>query len=114
MNKQLVIIGLIVLLVSAGLTLLTYNPLNNEKNKFVGTWINATSPYTTIRLLSDGACSYSSSSGRWDLNGGKLVMDLLDDDVPFILTYNYLFSNIDKTLSLTSMSGVEPRVYTKQ
>ncbi len=114
MKKQLVIIAIIVLLVSAGLTLLTYNPLNDERSKFVGTWINATSPYTTIKLLSDGTCSYSSSSGQWDLNGGKLVMDLLNDDVPFTLTYNYIFSDNDKTLSLISMSGVESRVYTKQ
>ena len=90
------------------------NTLTPEKSKFVGTWVNATSPYTTIKLLSDGTCSYSSNSGAWDLKGGKLVMDLLNDDVPFTLTYNYIFSDNDKTLSLTSMSGVEPRVYTKQ
>jgi hypothetical protein len=35
MRKQLVIIGIVVLLASVGLTLFTYNPFNTERNKFV-------------------------------------------------------------------------------
>ena len=116
MKKQLVIIGIVTILVTVGLSGCNQvsNTLNPEKSKFVGNWINATSPYTTIKLLSDGTCSYSSNSGAWDLKGGKLVMDLLSGDVPFTLTYNYIFSDNNETLTLTSMSGGLSRVYTKQ
>jgi hypothetical protein len=116
MKKQLVFIGIVAILVSVGLSGCEdiNKNINPEKSKLVGTWINATSPYTTIKLLSDGTCSYSSNSGAWDLKGGKLVMDLRSGDVPFTLTYNYIFSNNNETLTLTSESGGLSRVYTKQ
>ena len=116
MKKQLVIIGIVAILVSVGLSGCEdiNKNINPEKSKFVGTWINSTSPFTTINLFSDGTCSYSSYSGTWDLKDGKLVIDLMSATVPFTLTYYYIFSDNDKTLSLTSMSGGLSQVYTKQ
>jgi uncharacterized protein YxeA len=38
MKKQVIIIAIIIFLISAGVTLITYNPVNTEKNMFVGTW----------------------------------------------------------------------------
>jgi hypothetical protein len=117
MKNQLVIIGIVAILVCVGLSGCNKvsNTLNPEKSKFVGTWINATSPYTTIKLLSDGTCSYSSYTGTWDLKNGKLVIELQSVTAPFTLTYNYIFSNNDRTLSLISAStGGLILVFTKQ
>jgi hypothetical protein len=117
LKKHLVIIGIVAILVSVRLSGCDQvnNTLYPEKSKFVGTWINATSPFTTIKLLSDGTCSYSSYSGTWDLKNGKLVIDLTSATAPFTLTYNYIFSNNDRTLSLISAStGSSTIVFTKQ
>jgi hypothetical protein len=116
MKNQLVIIGIVALLVCVGLSGCEdiNKNINPEKNKFVGTWINSTSPYTTINLLSDGTCSYSSYSGTWDLKNGKLVFDLMSDTTPFTFTYYYIFSDNDRTLTLSSISGGLSRIYTKQ
>jgi hypothetical protein len=115
MKKQLVIIGIVALLVSVGFSGCNQvsNTINPEKNKFVGIWQNTTLDLTTtINLFSDGTCSYMGLLGTWDVKDGKLVMDFTDSG--FTWTYNYVFSNNDRTLSLTFTAGGLTQVYTKQ
>jgi len=113
MKKQLVIIGIVTILVSIGLSGCNEvsNTLNPEKNKFVGTWKMSE---LTINLFSDGTCSFMSWSGTWDLKDGKLVLDLPSANNPTTATYNYQFSNNDTTLTLTSPGETQGWVLTKQ
>ena len=115
MKKQLVIIGILAILVTielSGCEDINKN-INPEKNKFVGTWQNTTLDLTTtINLFSDGTCSYIGLPGTWDVKDGKLVMDFTNSGVNWI--YNYVFSNNDRTLSLTFTAGGLTQVYTKQ
>jgi uncharacterized protein YceK len=115
MKKQLEIIGIVALLVAVGLSGCNQvsNTITSEKNKFVGTWKNTTLDLTTtINLFSDGTCSYLGLPGTWDVKDGKLVMDFTDSG--FTWKYNYVFSNNDRTLSLTFTAGGLSQVFTKQ
>jgi hypothetical protein len=100
MKKQLVIIGIFAILVCIGLS--GCNQINNtldpEKSKFVGTWQNSTS--MVIDLFSDGKCTFLSINGTWDLKEGKLVLVLSTGRT---ITYNYLFSNNNRTLALIDL-----------
>jgi len=110
MKKQLVIIAIIVLLVSVGLTLLTYTPLNNEKNKFfVGTWKNGD---FTIKLFSNGTCLYGDVIGTWYLKENNTLLFVLSNDN--ILLYSYGFYDNYKSLALTSIPENHPVWFTKQ
>jgi thioredoxin-related protein len=113
-TKQMVIIGIIILLISVGLSGCTSNPLDTEKNKFIGTWTNSTiSVNRTIILFSNGSCSFSTLTGIWDLRQGKFVMEFPDSHLTY--TFNYAFSNNDRTLSLSSaVTTSTTQVFTKQ
>ena len=84
--KKLVIIGIIALLVSVGLSGCTNNPLNVEKNKFVGTW-TAGSPIVSysFTFFSDGTGSMSGLSMTWDIKDGKLVMTSSEQSITLCL-----------------------------
>jgi hypothetical protein len=121
-SKQLIIIGIIALLVSVGLCGCTNNPLDTDKNKFVGTWktdvsnTNGFVNYTdTYIFFSDGTISstYMGSGsvnmpGSWELKDGKLILTVMIQKV-----YDYSFSNNDQTLTLTSINGDESRIFYK-
>jgi thioredoxin-related protein len=113
-TKQMVIIGIIILLISVGLSGCTSNPLDTEKHKFIGTWTNSTiSVNRTIILFSNGSCSFSTLTGIWDLRQGKFVMEFPDSHLTY--TFNYAFSNNDRTLSLSSaVTTSTTQVFTKQ
>jgi len=102
MKKQLMIVCIIVILLTVELSGCNENSntINLEKNKFVGTWQNTTMINPMI-LFSDGTGSMISTNVTWDLKDGDLVIKpLLDLSVTWM--YNYLFTNNDRTLSLTS------------
>jgi len=109
MKKQFVILGIITILVSVGLSGCNQvsTTLSQENNRFIGTWKNTTS-HMTLELSSDGTCSMWNYTGTWDLKDGKLVIDLTTVGVPSTYTYIYLFFNNDNTLKLiptTSTTG---------
>lgn len=111
LKKQLIIIGMISLLVSVGLSGCDSSTV--DKDRFLGTWRETTSPLYLV-LFSDGSCSFADVSGTWDLKDGKLVLMITSGPV-FTNTYHYVFSNNDKTLELTCYEcGDPPRVFTKQ
>lgn len=135
MKKQLVFIGILALLVSVGLSgcssnsnntsqnntnnIPPTNPSDNEKNKFVGTWSRQYGPNTvlTATFFSDGTMTASSAyidfyyGSNWELKDGMLTINLAGT---VVRAYNYVFSNNDKTLTLTLAGQTSSIIYTKQ
>ena len=119
MEKQLVIVGIIVLLIAVGLSGCT-NPLS-DKSKFVGAWSGTyqlpplSNLPVSITFLSDGTYSASffsgSESGTWDITDGKLVKTAGSNPT---LVYTYSFSNNDKSVTVTSTTQNEQWSLTKQ
>jgi hypothetical protein len=109
MKKQLIIIGIIVLLIAVGLSGCNEVNQSNDKSKFIGTWYKSND--LVINLLSDGTCSYLEQSGAWDVKDGKLVLELSSGYNP---SFNYAFSDSDLTLKLTSTLDGSTVVYTKR
>jgi len=112
MKKQLIIIGIIVLLVAIGLSGCTNNPLDTERNKFIGTWTctEGMSKGISFTFFSDGTGSLSIASITWTLKEGKLVISSEGMTVPYI----YSFSNNDKQLTLTAAGSTISEVFMKQ
>jgi hypothetical protein len=113
MIKQLVIIGIIILLVSVGLSGCneSSNTINPDKNKFVGTWKTNESTNVTTVFFSDGAYTARGINGTWEIKDGLLVIIIPDWSIQ--TTYSYAFSNDDRTLTLTDVEGAIPLVLTK-
>jgi hypothetical protein len=115
MKKQLVIIGTVAILVSVGLSGCTNNPLDVERNKFIGTWMGQSS-LDSITCFSDGTftggAGLFTGSGTWEIKDGKFVISIGTNQL--LMAWNYVFSNADTTLTLISVSGGSPSVYTKQ
>ena len=119
MKKQVIIIAIVIFLISAGLTLLMYNPLNTEKNKFIGIWksfepidtltyeffsngtMKATSFIDSYKKQFFGNLSNYSYLGTWELKNGKLIMNASGI---FSSTLDYNFSNND-TILIIAPSG---------
>ena len=110
-KKQLIFIGILVIVVSVGLSGCNEanNGLNPEKNKFVGTWYK--SNYIVMKLNLDGTCSYLAQSGTWEVKEGKLLLTLSSGYNP---SFHYIFSDSDLTLKLTSTLDGSTAVYTKR
>jgi hypothetical protein len=118
MKKQLLIIGIVALLVSVGLSGCDQvsNTLNPEKNKFVGTWKGRTTldivavfdpTNVTLTFFSDNTYSINSLSNTWEIKDGKLVLggtSLLTNS-PLQTVYSYTFANNDRTLTITDVAG---------
>ena len=114
MKKQLVIIGIVAVLVTVGLSgcETERDRLVVEKSKFVGTWQNSTIDFTTtINFFLNGTCEYDIVSGTWNVTDGKLVIVFSDG---YSRIYDYVFSNNDRTLSLTQTTVGVAKVFTKQ
>jgi len=108
MKKQLIIIGIIALLICVGVS--GCNSLMSDKDKFVGTW--KTSLGVTSVLFSDGTCTISGVSGTWDVKDNMLIIVLAN--LPTQSTFSYVFSNDDKTVTLTDKVTGISTIYTKQ
>jgi hypothetical protein len=112
MNKQLVMIGLIVLVVCVSLSGCTQDTLSLEKNKFVGTWKSSTlGDLSTLNVYSNGTWTSTLSHGTWDVKDGKFI--LVDATTGLSNKYTYTFSNSDTTLQVTGQLGVTT-IYNKQ
>ena len=121
MKKQFAIIGIIILLVTVGLS--GCNTSSRDEDKFIGSW-KGTYSYggnftrkvpVTIMFLSDG--TYSASlpmiidNGTWNIEDGKF--DKTIDSEPTVV-YSYSFANNNTSLLLTSSSQSEQWNLTKQ
>jgi len=114
----IIVAFLVILLVSISLFVGLNNRSDdtNEKegtedfDKFIGNWEGF---WTNITFSSDGSCSYELYSGTWELKNGKLVTYISGEYFPEEkITYDYLFSNDNRTLTLTDEDGAV-NVYTK-
>ena len=110
MKKQSVILGIAVLLICIGLS--GCNEQSSEENKFLGTWIDNTGEITifhedgtTTSILDD-----LQETGTWKLENDRLIITFLG----LILTFDYSFSNNDKTLTITNIEFNKTYVMTKQ
>jgi len=116
MKKQLIIIGIIAIIVTVGLSGCSQvsDTVHPEKTRFVGTWQNTTRNTTrTFVLFSDGSCSFSNLTGIWNVTDGKFVMEFPDSHLTY--SFYYTFSNNDRSLSLTSaVTTSTTSVFTKQ
>jgi len=98
MKKQIIIIGIAILLNVVGLSgCFNSDNSNSELNKFVGTWKHGTlQDGGNIKFLSNGKCTYYNISGKWEIKDGKLVIDLTDRDMTF--DYNFLYDQNDNQI----------------
>jgi len=112
MKKQLLFVGItIIILTIVGLSGCEQknNTLNNERNRFVGTWTSL-SYGLTIVFFPNGTYYIQYNNGTYTIEDGKLFLITTENT----LVYNYAFSNNDKTLTLIGVVGGESLVFTKQ
>ena len=111
MNKNLIILGIAILLLVVGLSGCNGIGENSELNRFVGKWKSNDIP-TVMMFNSDRSCNIGAVRGMYKLEHDSLVIDL-DQGVSII--YEYQFSNNNNTLTLTEMGAYQATfVYTRQ
>jgi len=118
MKQHLLIFGIVALLVTVEFSGCTEvrDPLNTEKNKFVGNWKLVGSDDVTLIFYSNGTNVYSVNEtdttvkGTWEINDGTFTNTLYG----FPRTFTYSFSDNDKTLTLIGLDGGEVTVFEKQ
>ena len=129
MKKQLVIVGIIVILLTVGLSGCTNDIINNnlktDIDKFIGSW-NGTATTTqgtyniTMTFLSDktysaglgiGDSIIDRGSGSWDIKDGKLITYPKDKDMS---VSNFQFSNNEMSLTITNIDTGDKLFLTKQ
>ena len=116
MKKQLLIVGITLVLLAVG-----FSGCTDESggNTFVGTWTYTGGDfyYDTFHLYSDGVLSGISrfnpdyapaDPGTWEANDTHLILHFTDDDA----SYGYEFTSSD-TLVLTASWG-ETGIYKKE
>jgi len=138
MRKQLVIIGIVALFVFVGLSGCSSNPnssspnnpnntsqtntSNLERNKFIGTWNRTSYDFgtqginLTVIFLSDGTLKANNLidfdyANNWEIKDGMLTVSHTGS---VYRTWNYVFSNNDRALTLTLPDETKSIVYTKQ
>lgn len=109
MKKQLISIGIVALFGSVWLSGCT-NPLLSDTDRFIGTW-KATNGSVSV-LFSDGNCTVGGISGKWEIKDKMLIIVLAN--LPIQSTFSYVFSNGDRTVTLTDVATGSSSVYTKQ
>jgi hypothetical protein len=119
MKKHLVIIGILGLVVSLGLSGCTSPDTSpeEERNKFVGTWTLTSTDIVTLSLYSNGTCLYVISAtdietrekGTWELTEGVFINTLYQHP----RTFTYSFSDNDTTLTLVENENGEVTIFKK-
>jgi ABC-type Fe3+-hydroxamate transport system substrate-binding protein len=116
MKKQILIVGIIVLLIAVGLSGCnqTSNSLTSDKDKFVGTWnVKVNDKEGTFVFYSNGTLITSSGSrATWEIKDGLLVITGGSGTTPSTLSYK--FSNGNKTVVLINSASGTTAILTKQ
>ena len=113
MKKQLKIVGVILVILALVLILLTFVLFgHNEKTKeypelFVGTWEDPGFPDESFIFLSNQTGSWADTSMLWRIEDGKLVITLQMSGSEPEYTYEYSFSDNNKSLSLNCVSPMQ-------
>jgi len=98
MKKQLIIVGIIVLLISIGLSGCTNSDNGGENSKFVGTWKDYPGLGNSFTFLSDGTGLWAGDQMLWEIKNGKLEINPEASETN--MTYDYSFSDDYLTLYL--------------
>jgi len=119
MKKQLVIVGIILMLLVVSLSGCSTRPSSeiNIDDRFFGTWEGEDESGDTALIIffSDGAFNTSyGERGEYEIKNEKLIMTVITGDLKAVATYDYDFSNNDTNLTLTEFGGGKTLVYTKQ
>jgi hypothetical protein len=117
MKKQLIIIGIIVILLTVGLSGCNEknNSVQSDEEKFIGIWIysftfegiTATVTYNffsnkTLKIVGSMGGAEQPMSGTWNIKNNTIVLASSGDE---IITGEYSFSNNYKTVTITPSSG---------
>jgi hypothetical protein len=127
-QKQFVIIGIVALLICVGLS--GCNQISNvfltDEDKLVGTW-NSDGIWldvpTVIVFSSNGTfkidlgipnspIDFSLTEGKWNMNDGVLMMEIVDLIPPS--NYTYKFSEDSGTLEITDIGSSDSYILRKQ
>jgi len=114
MKKQLIIIGIIVILLSVGLSGCNENTSKSDEEKIIGTWTNRdmhdgsieSNSYIfysnkTFKVIGSYESEVLNINGTWNITDNKLVMTAEGETK----TADYKFSDNNKTLTLTDKNG---------
>jgi hypothetical protein len=99
MKKQLIIIGIIVLLITVGLSGCADKNNGEENNKFVGTWKDYPGYSSSFTFSSDGTGIWVDSPMLWEEKDG--ILEINPESNPVNMTYYYTFSDDYQILTLT-------------
>ena len=109
MWKKILLISVVTILISSFLSGCTSK---SDEDRLVGTWETEDESMKLV-IYSDGTCEFIGSQGTWEIKDGNLLMVLRFNNGKNTMSYNYSFSDDDKTLTL--MDTVERTwIYTKQ
>jgi len=125
MKKQIVIIGILAILVTVGLS--GCNEISNvfltDEGRLIGTWnsegiwvdiptVMVFSSNGTFKSIIDFLEIQAISEGKWDMNDGTITMEIVDLIPP--TNYTYQFSEDNGTLTLTPIDGSDSYILRKQ
>jgi hypothetical protein len=111
MKKQLIIIGIIVMLVCIGLSGCTNTTISDEE-RLIGTWdVSMTSQGKNIRedrweFRSDHTYETISSNGTWKITNNKLILTYTTQ-TQSTKTMDYVFSNNYNTITITDTDIID-------
>jgi uncharacterized protein (TIGR03066 family) len=114
MKKQLMIVGIIVIFLTVGLSGCNENTSKSDEEKIIGTWTNRDLHdgsiesnsyifYTnkTFKVIGSYESEVLNINGTWNITDNKLVMTAEGETK----TADYKFSENNKTLTLTDKNG---------
>ena len=79
-------------------------------SRFVGTWNHSMIPITYVTFFSDETCNYYTEFFDWKVKDGNLVLKNENGQ----LTFEFSFTDNDKTLTLTNIDTGKSDMYYKQ
>ena len=100
MKKQLVLLGIAIMLVAMGLSGCEQIGTSTEEDEFVGTW---KSEHASLIFYFNGTCSINTSLGTYSIKDERLVIVLDTVGGSTVLTFTYEFDDDSDTLTLTDI-----------
>ena len=117
MKKQILIIGIIIILLIIGLNGCEENTSNSDEDKIIGNWVGSQPFQGSTRNISITFLSNKTfktvgtyqnekiiGNGTWKIVNDKLIIDITEP-TKSISSSNYNFSNNFNTLTITDSTG---------